>query len=102
MNSNIFGKFYNEVILEICLPEIADVSENDYEAKSFKLNNRIKEKQHPFIVCHHEAVTLKVVPFYDATETPIVWNFPAGPYPMPLRKILNDAGNSATSIQIGY
>lgn len=102
MDTNIKGRFYNEVTLEICKPVIADISENDYVAEVFKYNWTIKEERHPFIVCHNEAVTLKVVPFYDATETPVVWNFPAGPYPMPLRKILNDAGNSATQIQIGY
>jgi len=99
MNSNIVGKFYDEVILELCYPEIADVSVDDYIAKSFR-GNKPKELQHPFVVCAKEEVTLKVESWLGNV---VVWTFPAGvPYPMPLRKIFNDAGNTKTSIQISY
>ena len=99
MISNIQGKWYDEVILQLNYPEIADVTSEDYVAKSFK-GNQIEEVQRPFIVCAKEESTLKVEPWLGEV---VVWTFPAGvPYPMPLRKILKDAGNSKTSIQIAY
>ena len=99
MKSNIEGSFYNDVILELCYPEIADVSAVDYVAKTFRGNN-IEEKQRPFVVCAKEETTLKVEAWLGNI---VVWTFPAGvTYPMPLRKIIKDVGNTKTSIQISY
>lgn len=95
------GKWYDEVILQLNYPEIADVSVADYEAKTFK-GNQTEEKQRPFIVCAKQEVTLKVLPWLSQDGQPIPWTFPAVPYPMPLRKILNDPGNTDTEIQIAY
>lgn len=99
MDSNIVGKFYDDVILECCYPEIADVSIADYVAKEFA-GNKVVKKQHPFVVCAKEETTLKVESWLGNV---VVWTFPAGvPYPMPLRKIFNNVGNTKTSIQISY
>ena len=98
MNTNNQGKWYDEIILQCNYPEIADVSSVDYVAKTLK-GNQIDTLQRPFIVAHSEAVTLKVEPWLGDVVT---WTFPAGPYPMPLRKIIKDAGNTKTSIQITY
>src|SRR5690554_5653528 len=99
METKLEGSYYNKVITEIVKPVVVDVSAEDYEAETFKLNGQITEEQRAFVVAHHEPVTLKVLPFYS--NDPVTWNFPEGPFPMPLRKIYNDVGNSATTIQIG-
>jgi hypothetical protein len=98
MENKLRGKWYDDIMLQCNYPEIADVSEDDYEAKTFQ-GNQIDQKQRPFIIAHHEQVTLKVEPWLGEVVT---WTFPAAPYPMPLRRILHDAGNTATSIQIAY
>ena len=98
MRSNVIGKFYDEVILQLNYPEVADVSAETYVAKTFK-GNQVQTEQHPFIVCAKEETTLKVEPWNGEI---LVWTFPVGPYPMLLRKIIFDAGNTATSIQIAY
>jgi hypothetical protein len=100
MISNIQGEYGNPIVMEIVKPKIIDVSLADYEAETFTLNGTKKAIQHPFVVCAKEEVTLKVLPFYG-TE-PLTWTFTQGPYPMPLKKIFADAGNSASEIQIGY
>lgn len=98
MITNIGGNFDDAVILQINYPEIANVASADYVAKTFK-GNQVHEIQRPFIICAKEECTLKVEPWNGVA---VVWTFPAGPYPMPIRKILHDAGNSKTSIQIAY
>ena len=105
MISNVVGRFYDDVILQVNYPEVADVSSVDYTAKTFK-GNQVAEQQHPFIICEDQPVTLKVLPWLGEA---IVWKFTAGPYPMLLRKIYHDAankvtesGDAITSIQIGY
>lgn len=98
MKNNIEGSFYDEVIMQLCYPEIADVSAEDYTAKSFK-GNQVKTKQRPFIVCAKEETTLKVESWFGNIVT---WTFPVGPYAMPLRRIFHDAANSKTTIQISY
>lgn len=95
---NINGNWYNNVILDGNYPEIADVSAAHYVAKSF-LGNQVVAEQRPFQLFHPVAVTLKVEPWLGEV---VVWDFTAGPYPMPLRRILNDPANTATSIQICY
>lgn len=92
------GKYYDDVFLQINYPKTVDVSTEDYEAETFKAN-QVETKQRPFIVCAKEQVTLKVLPWLGEAVT---WTFPAGPYPMPLKKILSDPANTATSIQIAY
>jgi hypothetical protein len=92
------GKWYDEVFLQVNYPEVADVSAEDYTAKTFK-GNQVSTEQRPFIICAKEEVTLKVLPWLGEA---VVWTFPAGPYPMPIKKILNDQANTATSIQIAY
>lgn len=99
MITNIAGSFDDQVILQLNYPEIADVSSVDYVAKTFK-GNQPQNIQRPFVVCAKEETTLKVEPWNGVA---VVWTFPAGvPYPMPLRKIIKDNGNTKTSIQISY
>jgi len=99
MITNIAGSFDDQVILQLNYPEIANVASEDYVAKTFK-GNQTQQIQRPFVVCAKEETTLKVEPWNGEA---VVWTFPAGvPYPMPLRKIFNDVGNSKTSIQISY
>jgi hypothetical protein len=98
MENKVRGKWYDEVILQCNYPEIANVSAQDYVAKTFK-GNQIETQQRPFIIAHNTEVTLKVEPWLGEV---VSWTFTAGPYPMPLRRILHDAGNTATSIQIAY
>jgi len=92
------GKWYDDVFLQCNYPELADVSAVDYEAKTFR-GNQVSEEQRPFIVCAKEEVTLKVLPWLGEA---ITWTFPAGPYPMPIKKIIKDDANTATEIQIAY
>ena len=61
MNANIEGEFYNPVILEISVPDIADVSAEDYVAKSLdKYGNENStdhtKKQRPFVVSHPKSL----------------------------------------------
>lgn len=109
MDVTLEGTYYNKVITEISIPEVADVSASDYTAKKFNKFGKEDPKgdQRAFVICHPEAVTLKVLPWLS--DEPVVWKFIPGPYPMPLRKILTDAGNvltdsgvSVATIQIGY
>lgn len=100
MDTKIFGKYNNEPALELLVPKIADVSAGDYTAETFALANEKNPAQRPFYICHHTAVTLTVLPWFSEDE--IQLTIPAGPWPMPMRKISNDVGNSATSIQIAY
>jgi hypothetical protein len=106
MIANIVGKWYDDVFLQGNYPEVANVSANDYSAKTFAGNQVGPAVQRPFIICEDTPVTLKVQPWLGE---PIVWKFTAGPYPMPLRKIFTDAankvtetGDAITSIQIAY
>jgi hypothetical protein len=98
MAQTLRGTWYNDIQLDCNYPEIADVSAAHYTAKIFK-GNLLTEEQRPFMICHHEPVTLKVEPWLGEALT---FKFPAGPYPMRIRRILHDAGNTATSIQIAY
>lgn len=98
MNQNLVGSYDDPIILQINYPKIVNVASADYTAVSLKGGNG-KTVQKPFIICHSVAVTLKVETWKGDI---IVWTFTAGPYPLPLRKIFTDAGNSATTIQIGY
>lgn len=98
MKNNIEGSFYDEVIMQLCYPEIASVSAADYEAKTFK-GNQVETKQRPFIVCAKEETTLKVETWFGNIVT---WTFPVGPYPMPLKRIIKDNANTKTLIQISY
>lgn len=98
MIANTQGKYYDDVFLQINYPEVADVSAADYVAKTFR-GNQVSEEQRPFIICAKVEVTLKVLPWLGEAVT---WTFPAGPYPMPIKKILKDDANTATEIQIGY
>ncbi len=102
MKTELVGGFYNKVVTECSLPEIVDVSSDDYTAKKFNKNGAedgSEAEQKPFIICHSEEVTLKVVTWLGKT---ITWTFTTGPYPMPLKQILTDDVNTATSIQISY
>lgn len=101
MKADNRGKWYDEVFLQLNYPEVADVSAEDYTAKTFK-GNQVSTEQRPFIICAKEEVTLKVLPWLSQTGLPITWTFSAGPYPMPIKKIFNDVANTATSIQIAY
>lgn len=110
MKTNVYGEFYDAVMLQIVKPVTVDVSAADYTAVKLNKNNaavdNVNGQQRPFIICHHEAVTLKVQTWKGDIVT---WNFTAGPYPMPLLKIYTDAANVVTAtgvavstIQIGY
>lgn len=99
MISNIQGRWYDDVILQGNYPKIVDVSADDFDNPPFVGNRVNGAKQHPFIICEDEAVTLKVEPWLGEV---VIWNFTPGPYPLPLRRIINDAANSKTTIQISY
>ena len=108
MDAILEGGYYNKVITEISIPEVADITA-DYIAKKFTKFAKEDEKaeQQPFVVCSPVPVTLKVLPWL--AEEPVVWQFTDGPYPMPLRAIIADAGNVETetgeslqNVQIGY
>lgn len=102
MEAKLTGNFNNDVITELNIPEVVDVSTNDYEAKKF---NDFGEEDGPgaeqrhFIIAETEDVTLKVE---TRLGTIITWNFSAGPYPMPLKRIIADQVNTKTTIQIAY
>lgn len=100
--NKIIGSYSEEIILQITTPKIVDVSASDYLAEKLNINTGLVDNDgeiRPFILCAKEEVTLKIETW---TGTVIVWTFPGGPYPMLLRRIFTDAGNSATTIQIGY
>ena len=99
MISNIQGKWYDDVILQGNYPKIVDVSAADFDNPAFQGNQVSPAVQRPFIICQDEPVTLKVEPWLGEV---VIWNFTAGPYPMPLRRIIKDAANSKTTIQIAY
>lgn len=109
MITNIQGEFYDDVILQVMRPELADVSAADYTAKKLAKTGVVDNTngtQRPFVICHPEAVTLKVETWLGIT---ITWKFMAGYNPMPLKRIYNDAANvitesdeAITEIQIGY
>jgi len=113
MISNIEGAFYDAVILQIMVPEVADVSAEDYEAKKLDKYGEISTKDEhlkPFIMCHPVSVRAKVQTWLGKE---ITWTFEAGKDPMPLKKIfanpapvlVENGGATATtitSIQIGY
>ena len=109
MKSNVYGDFYDAVILQIVKPVTVDVSAADYTAQKLNKNSAAIDaaaEQKPFIICETQAVTLKVETWKGDTVT---WKFTAGLYPMPLRRIYTDAANvvtetgaAITSIQIGY
>lgn len=98
MENKVRGTWYNDVLLDLNYPEIADVSVNDYVAKSFK-GNQMTEEQRPFQIAHPAEVTLKVEPWLGEV---VVWTFAPGAFPMRIRRILKDPVNTATSIQIAY
>ena len=63
MISNIQGEFYDKVKLQVMVPEIADVSAANYEAKKLDKNGNSSTKAEdlrPFIVCHPLPVKMKV------------------------------------------
>lgn len=98
----IYNGYSNEIILQVTLPKVVDVSSVDYEAEKININTGAVDSTgdiQPFIICHSEEVTLKVDTWKGVAVT---WTFPAGPYPMLLSKIYTDGANTATSIQIGY
>ena len=115
MNANIEGEFYNPVILEISVPDIADVSAEDYVAKSMdKYGNENStdhtKKQRPFVVSHPKSLKMKVLTWLGKE---ITWTFEVGKDPIPLKKIFatpapvvvqnGDATETTvTSIQVGY
>lgn len=98
MAGTIRGTWYQDILLDLNYPEIADVSATDYVAKTFK-GNQLSSEQRPFQVAHPVAVTLKVEPWLGEV---LLWNFTPGAFPMRIRRILNDPANTATLIQIGY
>lgn len=102
MKTNMYGEFYDAVIMQIVKPVTVDVSSADYTAQKLNKNTAAIDEngeQKPFVICAKAEVTLKVETWKGE---PITWTFAAGPYPMPLRKIFTNLGNTATIIQIGY
>ena len=104
MKVQLVGSFYNDVITECSIPEVIDVSESDYTAKSFNKSGTEDADdaiQRPFIIAHPEEITLRVVPWLG---TELTWTFTPSVFPMPLKKIISGhADNSAeTDIQISY
>lgn len=113
MNSNIRGEFYDAVILQIMVPEVADVSSANYEAKKLdKYGNASTNDKDlkPFIFSHPVSVRAKVQTWLGKE---IIWTFEAGKDPIPLRKIFASpapvlvengvaTATAVTSIQIGY
>jgi hypothetical protein len=109
MKSNVWGEYYDAVILQVVKPKSVDVSSADYSAEKINKNTVAVDANaevRPFVICEDQPVTLKVQTWKGDT---ITWKFTAGPYPMPLRKIFKDSankitesGDAITTIQIGY
>lgn len=74
--------------------EIADVSSVDYDAVS-----RAGDTETAFFIIADTDITLKVE-FADGSSGSFL--FLRGYNPIPVTKIFNDAGNTITSIQVGY
>lgn len=109
MKSNVWGEYYDAVILQIVKPKSVDVSSVDYSAEKINKNTVAVDPEsglRPFVICEDRPVTLKVQTWKGDIVT---WKFTPGAYPMPLRKIFSDAANkltetgvAITTIQIGY
>ncbi len=114
MKSNVYGEFYDAVILQIVKPVIADVSAADYTAQKLNKNTAAIDatgEQKPFILNHPVALKLKVQTWKGEDVTYI---FHAWENPTPLKKIYktpiplvvdadgNATATQVTSIQIGY
>ena len=110
MKANVWGEYYDAVILQVVKPVTVDVSSADYTAEKLNKNTAAVDntngEQRPFIICQAQAVTLKVQTWKGDI---ITWHFTPGPYPMPLLKIFSDPANvltadstPITTIQIGY
>jgi len=113
MQANIQGEFYDAIILQVMVPEVADVSVASYEAKKLDKYGNISTKDEdlkPFIMCHPVSLRAKVQTWLGKE---ITWTFEAGKDPLPLKKIFNTpapvlvqdgtpTATTVTSIQIGY
>lgn len=110
MKTNVWGQYYDAVLLQIAKPKTVDISSVDYIAEKLNkiaVTDNLNGTQRPFIVCEDVSVTLKVEHWNGAIEPS--WKFTPGPYPMLLRRIFSDAanvftqnGDPITTIQIGY
>jgi hypothetical protein len=112
MISSIRGNFYDTVILQIMVPEDADVSSENYEAKQLDKQGNVSAKAEdlkPFVICHPVALRAKVVTWLGRE---ITWTFDPA-YPVLLRKIFASPApvvvengvpttTVVTSIQVGY
>lgn len=98
MKNKLQGTWGNMLTMDCNYPEIANVTTNDYVAKSFP-GPKNTEVQKPFFICHSEPVTLRLQPWLGDAVT---WSFTAGPYPMPIRSIISHEDNTAQLIQICY
>lgn len=100
MDNVIIRDEYNiEVILQCMDPKIVDVTSADYVAEASTKKVGESGIASPFILAHPVEVTLKVETWLG---TIITWTFTPGPYPMPLKRILTDAGNTVKILQISY
>jgi hypothetical protein len=113
MLTQIRGEFYDAVILQKMVPEVADVSVNNYEAKKLDKDGNDSTKPEdlrPFIIAHPLPLRMKVQTWLGKE---ITWTFNAGEDPMPLRKIFaspapvlvengEPTATTVTSIQISY
>ncbi len=100
MPINIKGNFYDDIIHQVVRAEVVDISKGNYEAKTFKSALQLKEEQHPFILCHHEEITLRVESWFGEE---ITWTFLPGERPILLKRLIKHADNTIeTGIQIGY
>lgn len=111
--TSIIDGFYTPVILQVMIPEDADVSEVDYEAKKFDKYGNVSTKAEdlrPFIPCHPLSLRMKVQTWLGKV---ITRTFEAGKDATPLRKIFADpapvvvengvpTATTVTTIQIGY
>lgn len=113
--SNILDNFFHNkgTKLDISVPDVADVSENDYTALKLTRYGEVdntKGEQRPFIVCHPLSLRMKVETWLGKE---ITWTFDPQKDPIPLKKIFASpvpvvvtngeaTATEVTSIQVGY
>ncbi len=115
MRNEIRGYFYNYPKLEIAVPDIADVTNDDYIAKSFTkqgVESEDPKLQQPFYISHPVSLQMKVETWLGKIVED--WIFEAGKDPIQLRKIFktpapvtvdadgNPTGTEVKKIQTGY
>ncbi len=115
MISSLRGYFYNYPKLEIAVPDVADVTNENYIAKSFTkqgVESEDPKLQQSFYICHPVSLQMTVETWLGKIVEN--WIFEPGKDPVQLRKIFktpapvivdadgNPTETEVTKIQVGY